>query len=476
MKTNKKIRQILFFSTLFFHTIIIAQTYGAIGYVKEGATGSGTSWSDASGDLQELINSRCYSQIWVAGGTYKPNRKADDLSTITPNNQNNAFVIGGVMNIYGGFAGTEASLEERNLSITSNESILSGNLGNQNYSRDNAYHVIILSGYVTLDGLTIANGVASCYDDYTIVDGYTINGRRGGGIYILDSKNTIRNVTVRNNWAEEEGGGMYIGRSSNPRNFLTLINTVFWNNSTTGKGGGIFSFSSQPKMTNCVFSNNYAQKGGGGICARESLASIYNTIFHNNNTPFDFLGHDIFVDDFNYPIGTVLIYPDVHYSILQNYRLNASYNNNYVGNYQPFTDPLNGDFTLKKSSFAVYDTGTNLVPGITMPTKDKAGNQRIVNQVIDRGAYEYKSYQRLSEITQEDLVTDVCLSPSPVVDNLDITINHEIKAIEVYNLQGQKVLYDNQKTINMTSLKSGEYIIYIHDQTGNTTIKKIIKQ
>ncbi|MCH4830296.1 MULTISPECIES: hypothetical protein [Flavobacterium] len=390
MKIKTKIFIII---ALFFYIVIMAQTHGAIGYIKAGATGNGTSWSDASGDLQSLINSRRYSQIWVAGGTYKPNRKADDLNTITPNNQHNAFVISSTISIYGGFAGTEASLDERNLSLTSNESILSGDLGVEQMSRDNAYHVVILSGYSTLDGLTIANGVASCYGSCTTVEGNNIDGRRGGGIYIIQSKNTFSNVTIKNNWAEAEGGGMYIERSSDIGTYLRLINTVFWNNSTTGKGGAIFALSSQPKITNCVFSGNYAQNGGGGICARESLASIYNTIFHNNNARLDELGHDIFVDDYNYPVGTVFIYPDVHYSILQNYRLNAYYNNNYVGKYEPFKDPLNGDFTLIKSSFAAYDTGTNLVPGITLPSRDKAGNLRIVNQTIDRGAYEYKSYR-----------------------------------------------------------------------------------
>ncbi|RVU89766.1 T9SS type A sorting domain-containing protein [Flavobacterium columnare] len=474
MKINKSILIII---TLLFYGITTAQTYGAIGYIKAGATGNGTSWSDASGDLQALINTRRYSQIWVAGGTYKPNRKADDLNTITPNNQHNAFVISGVISIYGGFAGTEVSLNERNLSLASNESILSGDLGIEQMSRDNAYHVVILSGYATLDGLTIANGVASCYGNCITVDRHDIDGRRGGGIYTIESKNTISNVTIRNNWAEAEGGGMYLGRSPDIRTNLTLINTVFWNNSTTGKGGAIFALSSQPKITNCVFSGNYAQNGGGGICARESLASIYNTIFHQNNARWETLGHDIFVDDYNYPVGTVFIYPDVHYSILQNYRLNAYYNNNYVGNYQPFKDPLNGDFTLTKTSFSVYDTGTNSVPGITLPTRDKAGNQRIVNQIIDRGAYEYKSYRTMKEApTQKKREDKLLLFPNPASDDLNIEIESDIKQMVIYNEQGQQVFLGTQKKENISCLNNGVYTIKIEDEQGEIRTTKFLKK
>ena len=51
---------------------LLAQT---IRYVKPTATGTGngSSWANASGDLQAMINaSSANDQVWVASGVYKP--------------------------------------------------------------------------------------------------------------------------------------------------------------------------------------------------------------------------------------------------------------------------------------------------------------------------------------------------------------------------------------------------------------------
>src|SRR5690606_7124928 len=97
--------------------------------VIEGATGNGTSWSNASGDIQSLINNASSGdQIWVAAGTYKPNRKPNALGTITPDDRQNAFVLKSGVSIYGGFSGSETTLNQRDW--FANETILSGDYNN----------------------------------------------------------------------------------------------------------------------------------------------------------------------------------------------------------------------------------------------------------------------------------------------------------------------------------------------------------
>ena len=107
-------------------------------YVKTTGNNSsaGTSWASAKADLQEAINaSASGDQIWIAQGTYCP--------TLMVN----------------GFAGTETLITQRNISI--NPVILSGNIGNVSVNTDNCYHVLIVpSGAVTIDGLTISCGIA----------------------------------------------------------------------------------------------------------------------------------------------------------------------------------------------------------------------------------------------------------------------------------------------------------------------------
>src|SRR5690606_10254825 len=120
-------------------------------------TGDGSAWANASGDLQEMINySISDDVIFVAGGTYKPNRRANAVNTITVNNRDNAFVLKNNVKIYGGFAGTEASLAQRNLG-SGNTSILSGDFNDNDVvsgsggtltisnNDENAYHVVVAS-------------------------------------------------------------------------------------------------------------------------------------------------------------------------------------------------------------------------------------------------------------------------------------------------------------------------------------------
>ena len=76
-------------------------------YVKTIPTGdaSGSSWNNASGDLQLMINSSVPGDVvWVAGGTYKPKYRADNMSDANANDRNNAFVLKPNVKIYGGFA------------------------------------------------------------------------------------------------------------------------------------------------------------------------------------------------------------------------------------------------------------------------------------------------------------------------------------------------------------------------------------
>ena len=90
-------------------------------YVKRDASGSnnGTSWTNAYTDLQSaLANYPACTDVYVARGTYQPTATTD--RTISFNIKPGVFV-------YGGFAGTEAALGDRNLTI--NQTILSGDIG-----------------------------------------------------------------------------------------------------------------------------------------------------------------------------------------------------------------------------------------------------------------------------------------------------------------------------------------------------------
>lgn len=116
-------------------------------FVKADASGAdnGTSWADAYTHLQSALGAPSGSQIWIAAGTYKPG-----------NTRNATFSLGNI-SLYGGFAGTETQISQRDL--VSNQTILSGEIGGPGFG-DNSYHVVTVQYLTsaTLDGLVITRG------------------------------------------------------------------------------------------------------------------------------------------------------------------------------------------------------------------------------------------------------------------------------------------------------------------------------
>ena len=69
---------------------------------------------------------------------------------------------------------------------------------------------------------------------------------------------------------------------------------------------------------------------------------------------------------------------------------------------------------------------------------------------------------------------EVSLYPNPANAVLNIEMTNEVKSIEIYNIQGQKVLESSQKQINVSDLASGMYMVKIQDAENSITTKKVI--
>ena len=65
--------------------------------------------------------------------------------------------------------------------------------------------------------------------------------------------------------------------------------------------------------------------------------------------------------------------------------------------------------------------------------------------------------------------------PNPVNDVLNIEIENEIKSVEIYNIQGQKVLQSSNKQIETNSLNSGIYMVRVEDVNGAVATQKLMK-
>jgi hypothetical protein len=235
-------------------------------YAKPGPTGIGdcSSWVNAC-MLQDAIAAAASSdQIWVQAGTYTPH--ASDRAV--------SFNLKGGVAVYGGFAGTETQLSQRN--PVANVTILSGDLSGDDIgftnNSENSYHVVIgtnTNSTAILDGFTIRGGNANG-DSFT-----------GGGMYNYAGSPTLRNVTFSGNSAYS-AGGMGNDINSNP----TLMNVTFSGNSAS-YGGGMYNYTSSPTLMNVTFSGNSADTSGGGMYSNNSSnPMLTNVIFSGNSASF----------------------------------------------------------------------------------------------------------------------------------------------------------------------------------------------
>ncbi|MCC5943758.1 MAG: hypothetical protein JJT94_02400, partial [Bernardetiaceae bacterium] len=303
----------LFLSVLFCLISYLAEAQ--VRYVKPTATGTGdgSSWANASNDLQAMINaSAAGEQVWVAAGTYKPTQYPTGCGTCA-NPRQYTFSLKSGVELYGGFAGTEVSIAARNnfAPTEANETILSGDLadnddfGDDGYQGttgdDNVYHVVTstftTAGHTTiLDGFSIRGGHAGSAP--WSVDGAGINAR-------LDAAATqiFRNNSIYHNQAWFRGGGLYIFNNSPSGEFIYENNNINDNivrrppipNATT-YGAGIFAVNqnggTQTFDNNNIFNNKNlglstsSQGVGGFIENRNSgLFDFTNNTIHHNSAP-----------------------------------------------------------------------------------------------------------------------------------------------------------------------------------------------
>ncbi len=246
-------------------------------YVNDDAGGAntGTSWTDAFGELQSaLAVVQAGDEIWVATGTYRPDYDAG-TETHTGAREASFELISGV-EIYGGFDGTESVLDDR--AGLFGATVLSGDLnGNDGpgftHYEDNSLHVVRANPGTTgatLDGFIITGGNAN---------GVNAFDHTGGGALLDDCNCTVRNCCFEHSRADQYGGGL--GYTS--AQFI-LQDCTFKNNTAQyGGGGGSDHSTATPVVVGCRFYDNTAEVGGGWANGENSNTVMVNCLFAGNS-------------------------------------------------------------------------------------------------------------------------------------------------------------------------------------------------
>ncbi len=369
----------------------------AILYVTENGGTSlkdGNSWETAydKTQLQQAIDQAC-TEIWVAAGTYYPTTEAGGSGDRYKTYQMKEGIA-----IYGGFAGNESSTYDKSLrDFQTNETILSGDIGNIGDISDNCYHIFYhpnglgLTSATLIDGFTISDGNAN---------GFNNPHNEGGGIYSYNNSPEIKNCIFKNNNAWTIGGAYanWYGASH-------FINCRFSSNTSSHDGAGFFNFPADATLTNCLIDGNHADRFGGGIYNQDASINLINTTICNNQSGADGGGIYNWASGKNPTINNSIFWGNsatgngnqiyIEYgNLILNYSCYSNGSNDISGSITPtncitsnplFVNSGSEDFRLLGNSPAV-NSGNN---SYNATATDIRGEARIQDVTIDMGAYEW---------------------------------------------------------------------------------------
>ncbi|WP_372934663.1 BACON domain-containing protein [Mariniphaga sediminis] len=252
-------------------------------YVKEGATGDGSSWENAtslSNALQKVENDG--DVIHIAEGTYAPvntirNGEESDPGDVT-------FEISRNITLIGGYSSNPAEGEEPDAATY--KSVLSGSLESGGF----AYHVVTVTALkselnkVVLKGLTITEGLASPDASDVSVDGTTFPRNHGGGIIIGGANVDLMDCKISENSSGRHAAGMYVFASASVYMEGCEVSSNIGINSNSN-AGGMFLDNATAVIHNTRFTFNNA----GGVCAgimtlNSANITLYNSIIANNTS------------------------------------------------------------------------------------------------------------------------------------------------------------------------------------------------
>jgi len=256
------------FPAIILINLICGLAYGQVVYVKAGATGSGATWSDATGNLQAAINTAAtmvLGKVRVAQGIYTPG-----------NNQSDTFVLSDAVSIRGGYfgtPGTELDANARDPNPATNNTVLSGEIGSPGFG-DNI--ITIVSGNVA--------GITDQLN--TLLDGFTITGADRHAIDLIGNNSpTLSNLNIVANGdpsalstTDFAGAGLTMGGGSRP-----IVESCLFSANVARAGAAVDIPGGRPIFNNCRFESNAVAgppvgpfRVGGGAVRAASYESAFD--------------------------------------------------------------------------------------------------------------------------------------------------------------------------------------------------------
>lgn len=230
---------------------------------------------------------------------------------------------------------------------------------------------------------------------------FTLNSSTGiaGGLCVR-----FRDCPVSHNIFDDNfsalGGGFGILHVDTCR--YVISNNLVINNGAAFFGGGISTNNCSPTYVNNTICNNHCEGGGGGFYCKDSVVPVlYNNILFGN-TQYGGESNQVYLWD-------MLAQPDF-------------YHNNVEGGFENFAgtggtafsgaweNNIDEDPQFAAGSFvpaigsACINSGCPDTTGLMVPETDLAGLSRIVDEIIDMGAFENQQPVLTAEIPESGFV------------------------------------------------------------------------
>lgn len=97
---------------------------------------------------------------------------------------------------------------------------------------------------------------------------------------------------------------------------------------------------------------------------------------------------------------------------------------------------------------------------------------RIYNQALNSTEVTQLTNSLSNSLFEENL--PFVLHPNPANEILNIELENELKSVEIYSLQGQKVMEATISQINISLLSSGIYLVKVQDSEGAMATQKLV--
>lgn len=419
------------------------------------------------------------------------------LDGVNPANTDNAhgiLVLGrnaGITNIT--FDGCEVA---NNVLGYSEALTLSGNISGFEIKNclvhDNTNIGIIISGHRSISNTNdeARNGKISgntCYNNVS-------NHATSGGIYV-DGGNT---VVIERNVSYNNGYGIEIGAEGSWLTYgVTVKNNVLYNNQGGGLVMGGYNADNTGEVRDCIvrnnsfFHNNTLNDGVGELhLTKASNCVIENNIFYTNDQQTLFsteaidpqtnnnLNHNCWYTPNQNPNAIMVRWRDVEYTTYNSYRVASAQDSNSEYHNPNFISALltTPDFHLGLSSDCVNNGDAQTV--VSSDEKDFDGNARIVNGIIDMGAFEAGA--QLSAFKPKSLSYSLAPNPAGSIVKVQLEEYSEVAAITFFDSLGRKTLSTEltaqNSLIDISRLSNGIYMVSVTSGDKQQTSKLIIEK